>query len=438
MSVVKDLEHRINDREATIAVIGMGYVGLPLALAFNDAGFNVIGLDADQRRVGKLVSGESYLVDISTAQLTKALKTGKFLATSSSYHLLKADVVIICVPTPLNETRDPDMRFIENASKDIMQHLHRGQIIILESTTYPGTTREVVKPILEQSGATCGQDFLLAFSPERINPGSDKFNIKNTPKVVGGIDKDALAIAALLYGQVADNIVEVSCPEVAEMGKIYENTFRNVNIALVNEMARLCRVMNLSIWEVIKTASSKPFGFMPFYPGAGVGGHCTPLDPYYLSHKARQFGFHTRFIELAAEINESMPEYTVDQVAWALDSRLKSVRNARILILGVAYKKDIGDVRESPALRVIQLLQERGASIHYNDPYIPDLKAEGIDLCSHELINDLGWYDCVVIITAHSSFDLPKIVKNASLVFDTNGCTVGIESENIVRLGEGK
>lgn len=434
---LRNLESRIRDKSADIGVVGLGYVGLPLALAFAEAGFNVTGVDADKGRVNKITRGISYLLDIESARLKKAVVKGRLKATTSQSALRRVDTIIICVPTPLTKTKEPDLTYIISATNDIARFLRLGHLVILESTTYPGTTREIVLPILESTGLKVGVDYFLTFSPERIDPGSRKFTIKNTPKIVGGMEPTSTKLAALLYRHVSDRVLEVSTPEVAEMDKVFENVFRSVNIALVNELAKLCEKMKINVWEVIKSASTKPFGYMPFYPGPGVGGHCIPLDPYYLASKAREYFFHTRFIELAAEINETMPEYIVEQTVAALNTRSKSLKGSKILILGVAYKKDIEDVRESPALRVIELLIEKKATVHYHDPYIPDFREGAHKLRSIKLTKKVfGNYDCVLIVTDHSCYDLKSIAKEAKLIFDTRGCTVGINSANIIRLGE--
>jgi len=434
---LRNLESRIRDKSADIGVVGLGYVGLPLALAFAEAGFNVTGIDTDKGRVNKITRGTSYLLDIESARLKKAVSSGRLKAANSQSALRRVDAIIICVPTPLTKTKEPDLTYIVSATNDIARFLRLGHLVILESTTYPGTTREIVLPILESTGLKVGVDYFLTFSPERIDPGSRKFTIRNTPKVVGGMEPTSTRLAALLYQHVSDRVLEVSTPEVAEMDKVFENVFRSVNIALVNELAKLCEKMNINVWEVIKSASTKPFGYMPFYPGPGVGGHCIPLDPYYLASKAREYFFHTRFIELAAEINETMPEYIVERVVDALNTRSKSVKGAKILILGVAYKKDIEDLRESPALRVIELLIEKKALVHYHDPYIANIKEANHSLRSIKLEKKaLSYYDCVVIVADHSCYDLKSIVKGSKLVFDTRGCTINIDAANIIRLGE--
>jgi UDP-N-acetyl-D-glucosamine dehydrogenase len=433
---LRNIENRIKDKSAEIGIVGLGYVGLPLALAFAECGFSVTGIDSDKERVNKITKGVSYLLDIDSPRLKKAVTSGKLKATTNQGVLRRVDTIIICVPTPLTKTKEPDLTYIVNATNEIARYLRLGHLVILESTTYPGTTREIVLPLLESTGLRVGVDYFLTFSPERIDPGSKNFTIKNTPKVVGGMEPKSTKLAAMLYGHVAEKVLEVSTPEVAEMDKVFENVFRSVNIALVNELAKLCEKMNIDVWEVIKAASSKPFGYMPFYPGPGVGGHCIPLDPYYLASKAREYFFHTRFIELAAEINETMPEYIVERIVAALNTHIKSVQGSKILVLGVAYKKDIEDLRESPALRVLELLIEKKAKVDYNDPYIANVKEGDLKLRSVKLeTKALGAYDCVVILTDHSVYDLKSIAKTARLVFDTRGCTNNIKSGNIIRLG---
>ena len=433
---LRNIETRIKDKSAEIGIVGLGYVGLPLALAFAESGFSVTGIDADKEKVNKITRGTSYLLDIDSPRLKKAVTSGKLKATTSQSALRRVDTIIICVPTPLTKTKEPDLTYIVNATNEIARFLRLGHLVILESTTYPGTTREVVLPLLESTGLRVGVDYFLTFSPERIDPGSKNFTIRNTPKVVGGMEPKSTKLAAMLYGHVSDKVLEVSTPEVAEMDKVFENVFRSVNIALVNELAKLCEKMNINVWEVIKWGSSKPFGYMPFYPGPGVGGHCIPLDPYYLASKAREYFFHTRFIELAAEINETMPEYIVERIVEALNTHSKSVKGAKILVLGVAYKKDIEDVRESPALRVLELLIDKKAKVVYNDPYIANVKEGIVKMKSVKLdYKTMGTYDCVVILTDHTVYDLKAIAKGAKLVFDTRGCTNNIKSDNIIRLG---
>lgn len=433
---LKNLENRIRKKSAVIGVVGLGYVGLPLALAFAEAGFKVFGVDSDQKKVNKINRGMSYLLDIQSERLKKLVTDGLLKATSGGTALRMSDVVIICVPTPLTKTKEPDLTYIKEATNQTAKYLRTGHLVILESTTYPGTTREVVLPILESTGLRVGSDYFLTFSPERIDPGSKKFTIRNTPKIVGGIEPKSTKLAALLYGHVSDKVVEVSTPEAAEMDKVFENVFRSVNIAMVNELAKLCEKMNVNVWEVIKAASTKPFGYMAFYPGPGVGGHCIPLDPYYLASKAREYNFHTRFIELAAEINETMPEYIVTRITETLNTKSKSTKGAKVLMLGVTYKKDIEDMRGSPALEIMELLTEKGAGVSYHDPYVTEIKIKNKILKSIKLDKkELGSYDCVVITADHSYYDLNSIVNNSKLIFDTRGCTVNIKADNIIRLG---
>ena len=431
------LENKLKQRSAAVAIVGLGYVGLPLAVAFAEAGFKVLGFDIQEKRVDKVNQGTSYIADVSPKRLSGVLSAGFLRATTDQSRLSEVDIVCICVPTPLTKTKDPDLSYVISEAKEVARHIHRGQLIILESTTYPGTTREVVLPILETSGLKCGEDFFLAFSPERVDPGNSKYNIKNTPKIVGGIDPASTELAAILYGPIADSVIKVSCPEAAEMTKVFENVFRSVNIALVNELAQLCEKMGISVWEVIQSAATKPFGYTPFYPGPGIGGHCIPLDPYYLANKAREYDFHTRFIELAAEINEGMPYHTVGRIIGLLNQGGTSVKGARVLILGVAYKKDTEDTRESPSLKLIELLGQKGALVDYHDPFVGELKVKDRNYASIKLLaKNLKLYDCVVIAIDHSSFDLEFIVKNSRAVLDTRGCTRGIESDKIQRLGE--
>lgn len=431
------LEAKIKDKSATIGIVGLGYVGLPLAVAFCEAGFRVLGIDVQQKRVDLVNQGESYIADVPDARL-QAVAANKLLqATTEQSRLKETDAICICVPTPLTKTKDPDLSHVIRESEEISKNLQPGQLIVLESTTYPGTTREVVLPILESSKLRGGVDFYLAYSPERVDPGDKNHSIRNTPKLVGGIDSRSTELGKLLYSQVADIVIPVSCPEVAEMSKIFENVFRSVNIALVNELAQLCHKMNVSVWEVIDAASTKPFGYMTFYPGPGIGGHCIPLDPYYLANKAREFDFHTRFIELAAEINEHMPYYVVFRILEALNARGRSLNGAKIFMLGVAYKKDIEDIRESPSLKLVQLLHDKGADVSYNDPYIPEIQLSQGSLGSIQLTEaSLSSADCVVIGTDHTCYDMDQVVAHSKLVFDTRGVTKGSEHENILRLGE--
>jgi UDP-N-acetyl-D-glucosamine dehydrogenase len=423
--------------KTTVCIIGLGYVGLPLALAFAQASLKVLGVDVQQRRVTSVNKGQSYIADVDSKALTEVIKKGLLEATTDQSRIKEVDAICICVPTPLTRTKDPELSYVISESKVVSRYLQKGQLVVLESTTYPGTTREVMLPILERSGLKAGLDFYLAFSPERVDPGSKNYNIRNTPKVVGGIDPKSTKLATLLYSQIVERVVPVSCPDIAEMTKVFENVFRCVNIALVNELAHLCEKMSLSVWEVIDAASTKPFGYVPFYPGPGVGGHCIPLDPYYLANKAREFDFHTRFIELAAEMNEHMPYHVIFRILEFLNNRGKSLNGAKILVLGVAYKKDVEDTRESPALKIIQLLREKGAEVSYNDPYVSQIHMPAGGMKSVELSGEcLASVDCVVIATDHSCYDMGEVVARAKLVFDTRGVTSGLKQDNIVRLGE--
>ena len=430
-----NLEQKLKNKTAVIGIVGLGYVGLPLALAFSKAGFKVLGFDIQQKRVDLVNKGQSYIADVSSASLSAVVATKDLEATTDQSRIKEVDAICICVPTPLTKTKDPELSYVISESETVSKYLQPGQLVVLESTTYPGTTREVMLPILERSGLKAGKDFYLAFSPERVDPGSKNFNIKNTPKVVGGIDSKSTKLAELLYSQVADVVVTVSSPEVAEMTKVFENVFRNVNIALVNELTLLCEKMGISVWEVIDAAATKPFGYMPFYPGPGIGGHCIPLDPYYLANKAREYDFHTRFIELAADINEQMPYYVVSRIMEALNAKGKSLKGANILMLGVAYKRDVEDTRESPSLKLIQLLREKGANVRYNDPYVANIKVSESTMTSVELTDKrLSKADCVVIATDHTCYDYKDIAKKASLVFDTRGVTRKLKNSNIIRL----
>jgi len=430
-----ELERKLKNKTAVIGIVGLGYVGLPLAVAFADAGLNVLGFDNQQKRVDLVNKGQSYIVDISSESLSTAIANKLLEATVDQTRLKEVDAICICVPTPLTKTKDPDLSYVIYESEEISKHLQRGQLIVLESTTYPGTTSQVVLPILERSRLKVGLDFYLAYSPERVDPGSSNYNIRNTPKVVGGIDSQSTRLAELLYSQVADVVVPVKSPEVAEMTKIFENVFRSVNIALVNELTLLCEKMGISVWEVIDAASTKPFGYMPFYPGPGIGGHCIPLDPYYLASKAREYDFHTRFIELAADINEQMPHYVASRITSSLNADDKSIKGAKVLVLGVAYKKDVEDVRESPSLKLIKLLGQRGASLSYNDPYVMSIIIAESTLTSVDLTDEiLSLADCVVIATDHSCYDYKHIVTIARLVFDTRGATKKLLGDNIIRL----
>ena len=420
---------KVNDRSARIGILGLGYVGLPLVLEFGKH-FQVAGFDTDPRKIQALNRGESYIKHIPQAEIAALVKSGRFQAYDDFSKLSGMDAAIICVPTPLNEFREPDLSYVEATAESISKYLQKGQLIILESTTYPGTTDELVLPILEKSGLKCGKeggDFLLAYSPERVDPGNKNFGIRNVPKVVGGLNPESRDAACALYSTVVDKVVPVSTTRAAEMTKLLENIYRCVNIALVNELKILSERMDIDIWEVIEAASSKPYGFTPFQPGPGLGGHCIPIDPYYLSWKAREFDFQTRFIELAGEVNTNMPYHVVGNVTQALNKRRKAVNGSKILVMGVAYKKDIDDLRESPSLRIIELLRDLGADVSYNDPYFEQLhpmRKHNLALRSVPIdAQSLAAYDCVLIATDHSSYDYETIVRVSQLVVDTRNAT---------------
>jgi UDP-N-acetyl-D-glucosamine dehydrogenase len=426
---------RIQCTEATVAVIGLGYVGLPLALAFAEAGFCVRGLDVDARKVTALAEGSSCVGDVSDAALTELLDAGRFSPTTNAAVLRDADVVVICVPTPYTKTKQPDLTCIYQAAGMLVEHLRPGMLVILESTTYPGTTQEALQPLLEARGMVCGQDFELAYSPERVDPGNRQFGLRNTPKIVSGVTEEARELAVCLYQHVTDEVIPVSTPRVAEMAKLMENTFRHVNIGLANEMAVLCGKLGIDIWEVIDAAATKPFGFMPFYPGPGVGGHCIPIDPYYFAWKVQEEESRARLIELAGDINDRMPDYVVEKVSDALNDRGKSLRGSRILILGVSYKKDVGDVRESPALKVIQRLHRKGAEVEYHDPHVPMFQNGAGPLYSRPLEEEMvREADCVVILTAHTGLPYGMIAASAALIVDTRNALAPRQHPHIIRL----
>lgn len=417
----KKLFSQIKTRNAKIAVVGLGYVGLPLALAFVKKGFRVAGIDLDRNRIDRIRQGESYVEDVPCGEVQQAIRRGRFEVSDHYGVLDEVEALIVCVPTPLNRAKDPDLSFILSATEQVKQHLHSGQLVILESTTYPGTTEEVVLPSLESTGLRAGQDFFLCFSPERIDPGNKKFPLSKIPKVVGGITPLCTQLGAALYHHVTDRVVSVSSARTAEMAKLLENTFRIVNIGLINELAQVAQALGVDIWEVIEAASSKPFGFMPFYPGPGIGGHCIGVDPIYLSWKARVQGVDIHFIELARRINAEMPRFVVTKAVYLLNDRLrKAVSRSRILVLGISYKADVGDTRESPALEILHELRRLGARVSYHDPLVPEFKNEHFELKSEPLnARNLRSKDMVIIATAHSVVNYSLIARQAKLIFDT-------------------
>ncbi|MFV9510479.1 nucleotide sugar dehydrogenase [Tepidibacillus sp. LV47] len=419
--IAKELYDKIENKTATIGVVGLGYVGLPLAVEKAKAGYQVIGFDVQQKRVDMVNRGENYIGDVVDEDLTDLVKSGKLTATTDYSRIQEVDAVAICVPTPLDEHQQPDISYVENSTKAIAEYLHQGMLVVLESTTYPGTTEEVVKPILEQTGLKCGEDFFVAYSPERVDPGNKQFNTKNTPKVVGGVTPVCTKLASTMYRNVLEGEVhEVSSPKVAEMEKILENTFRNINIALVNEMAILCNKMGIDVWEVINAAKTKPYGFMAFYPGPGLGGHCIPIDPFYLTWKAREYKYHTRLIETAAEINNYMPEFVIERTMKILNEEKKSLNGSKVLLLGAAYKKDIDDLRESPVLDIIEFLEKYGAQVYYSDPYIPKFNHKGKEYQSVDVTPELlEEMDIVLLTTDHSDFNYEMIAESAKIIFDT-------------------
>jgi UDP-N-acetyl-D-glucosamine dehydrogenase len=429
-----DLLRKIESKQAKVGVIGMGYVGLPLAVELARAGFHVVGFDVDAHRVGELMAGRSYIPDVPSAHLAEVVKNGRFTATTDRTALAGVDVIDICVPTPLRKTKDPDLTYVVQAVDTAAEVLKNGQLVILESTTYPGTTVEVVQPTLAAKGFVPGVDFYLAFSPERVDPGNPTYQTRNIPKVVGGINEASTEAAVAFYSQVVETVVPVSSPSVAEMVKLLENTFRAVNIGLVNELALMCHRMGLDVWEVIEAAKTKPFGFMPFYPGPGLGGHCIPIDPHYLSWKARQYNFEARFIDLAGVVNGAMPEFVVQRVIDALNTQRKSLNGSRVHIMGVAYKRDVNDLRESPALEILELLHHRGASLSYTDPYVPALKHAGLDLTSVPEAKAHTGADVGVIVTDHAAFNYPAMAERFPLLVDTRNALKGLKKDTIFRL----
>jgi UDP-N-acetyl-D-glucosamine dehydrogenase len=442
----RSLEELIQRAEARITVIGLGYVGLPLALALAEAGFAVHGLDIDSRKVASLNEGTSYIDDVADSQIGGLLRAGRFTPTADPTTLSQTDAAIICVPTPYTKSKQPDLTCIYQAASMVVEHLHPGMLVVLESTTYPGTTQEVLQPLLERTaaqgggaGLVCGRDFELAYSPERVDPGNPQFTLRNTPKIVSGVTEEATRLAVALYSHLAETVVPVASPRVAEMAKLMENTFRHVNSGLANEMAMLCGRWGIDIWLVIDAAATKPFGFMPFYPGPGVGGHCIPIDPYYFAWKVQEEESRARLIELAGDINDRMPDYVVEKVSDALNDRGKSLRGSRILVLGVAYKSNVSDVRESPALKVIHRLHRKGVEVEYHDPHVPMFLNGSGPMYSMPLSRDrVQQADCVIILTAHREVPYPMVVDAASLIVDTRNALasfgVGDGARQIVRL----
>jgi UDP-N-acetyl-D-glucosamine dehydrogenase len=438
MSNVKtELLNKIQDKSAVIGIVGLGYVGLPLAVEFAKAGYKTIGFDVQPQKVDSVNAGHNYIGDIVGDTLKNVVESGKLSATSDFSFIKDVDAVAIAVPTPLDKYQQPDISYVKGSTESVAKYMHRGMVIVLESTTYPGTTEELLKPILEATGLKCTEDFYLAFSPERVDPGNQQYKTKNTPKVVGGIGKDGTEVAAALYRNVLEGgVYEVSSPAVAEMEKLLENTYRNINIGLANEMAIICNRMGINVWDVIDAAKTKPYGFQAFYPGPGLGGHCIPLDPFYLTWKAREFEYHTRLIETSGEINTGMPEYVVDRAMKVLNRNKTAMNGANVLVLGVAYKADIDDYRESPALNVIEHLIKEGANTSYFDPFIPEYKHKGVThRCADELTDELlKNADIVIICTAHTCFDYDRIQKSSKAVFDTRNAMKGISDRSNIEL----
>jgi UDP-N-acetyl-D-glucosamine dehydrogenase len=428
------LSAKITNRTAQVGIIGLGYVGLPLAVEFARAGFEVTGIDVDGRKVAQLQEGVSYIQDVATSEIGEFVRRGKLRATTDFSAVRELDTVNICVPTPLRKTKDPDMSYIVSACEAIAKHLHPGMLAILESTTYPGTTEELLAPMLSCRGMQAGRDFFLCFSPERVDPGNPAYNTRNIPKVVGGITPACTEMGVHFYSQALETVVPVASTQVAEMVKLLENTFRMINIGLVNELAVMCDRMGINIWEVIEAAKTKPFGFMPFYPGPGLGGHCIPIDPFYLSWKSKQAGIEARFIELAGYINGQMPEFTAGKIQSALNDAGKPLKGSRVHIVGVAYKSDIDDLRESPALDIIHLLRRRGATITFSDPHVRELRVDGVTLSAEPLLPAAAEADCAVIVTNHTAFDYDALLKGARLIVDTRNALGWAKSEKVVRL----
>jgi UDP-N-acetyl-D-glucosamine dehydrogenase len=432
-----DLSRKLASGSVKLATIGLGYVGLPLSVEFASSGVDVLGIDVDPSKVSAVSRGESYVRDVASSRLSELVRAGRLAATTDFDRLSDRDAIVICVPTPLSKTKDPDLSLVVQAAEEIGKRLREGQLVVLESTTYPGTTEELIRPILERGGLEVGKDFFLAFSPERVDPANRTWNTRNTPKIIGGTTPACRDVALALYSRAVAKLIPVSSTRAAEMVKLLENTFRSVNIALVNEVALMCDRLGVDVWEVIDAAASKPFGFMPFYPGPGLGGHCIPIDPFYLSWKLKTLNYRARFIELAGEVNSEMPYHVVSRIQDALNERRKSVKGSRVLLVGVSYKPDVEDVRESPALDLLRLLEQKGAEVSYHDPLVPELRMDGRSYRSRPLSESLPESDCVVIVTNHSSLDVAKIVEGAALVIDTRNATkalAGVDTTKIQKL----
>lgn len=430
-----NLQVNIKNKKAVVGVVGLGYVGLPLSVAFLKEGFQVIGVDFNQEKIKNINAGISPISDVTSQEISKYVKSGSFVATSDYSYLKKVHAVSVCVPTPLRKTREPDLSYIIEAAEEISKNLCKNHIIILESTTYPGTTEELVLPILEKSELKVGTDFFLAFSPERIDPGNQKYGLKNTPKIIGGVTSQCLELACLLYSSISDKVVPVSSTQSAEMVKLLENTFRAVNIALINEIAVMAKKLNLDVWEIIDAAGTKPFGFMKFYPGPGLGGHCIPIDPQFLSWKLKSLNYYTRFIQLAEEVNSSMPEVVVGRIIEALNSKEKSVKKSKILILGVSYKKNVGDYRESPALEIWKILSEKGAELQYVDSYVESFTIGDEIFHSSKLTKvKVEQYDCIVVLTDHDNVNYPALFEKSRLFVDTRNVLKGTKSNHLFKL----
>jgi UDP-N-acetyl-D-glucosamine dehydrogenase len=433
-SVAAELHDKIKTKKARVGVLGLGYVGLPLAVEFAKAGFDVVGIDVQQAKVDQFNTGSSYIKDVPDSTFRPLIKSGKLRATTDFSVIRDLDTIDICVPTPLRKTKDPDMSFVVSATEAIAQYIHPGLLVMLESTTYPGTTDELLLPRLSASGLEVGKDFFLCFSPERVDPGNPKFQTANIPKVVGGITPACTEVGALFYKQALETVVPVSSTRVAEMVKLLENTFRMINIGLVNELAVMSSRMNIDVWEVIDAAATKPFGFMPFYPGPGLGGHCIPIDPFYLSWKSKEAGIEARFIELAGHINGRMPEFVVEKIQNALNDASKAVRGSHVHVLGIAYKRDIDDVRESPALDIMMLLERLGAKVSYSDPFVKSVDLDGKVMANQEMMPSVAAADCVVIVTDHTGLDYAKVIEQSKVIVDTRNALKGFKSAKIVRL----